>query len=60
MIIELNEEQLDMLKESLLVNSRLVRKELILWAERQDNVLAESCKRQLEIIREIENKIYKP
>lgn len=58
MTIELNEEQLDVLKDALLVNSRLVRDEHIMWAERHKNELAESCKRQLEVIREIENKIY--
>lgn len=58
MTIELNEEQLDVLKDALLVNSRLVREELITWTERNSKALAESCKRQLEVIREIENKIY--
>lgn len=58
MTIELNEKQLDVLKDALLVNSRLVSEERDKWMKRGDKGLAKSCARQLEVIREIENKVY--
>lgn len=57
MIIELNEEHLDVLRDALLVNRRRTKEELEMWTKRHYDELAEDCKRRLEIIREIEDKI---
>lgn len=58
MTIELNEQQLEVLKDTLLVNGRIVSEERIKWLKQGDKKLAVSCTLQLKTIREIESMIY--
>lgn len=58
MTIELNEEQLDLLKDAMLVYTRVTKEELDKWQRRGAKECIMSCERCLKTTREIEEKLY--